>query len=479
MRKVWIAMVLAILMLTGSFVFVAAENNEEWFASPIITKAFEQATGEIYIEWEGKAPVYQIHLDGKKVTDVIVNHHVIKMDKGIHNIVIYPINEIREAETKLDFGINVDEVAGGNLSIDLAALGIDPKRLASGNPSETLTLDYKPSQIRNGTPDNLSAITDPENRVVFSFADQYTADEYLVTIKHRNDKNYVTFNVNDDKAKELIHKENTVTSLILDPAFLQEQECLIPELNEEYKFTVQLRKYGTNIITGEKERTIINESKVSGELAYKVTAAWKMPAAITFASQTADGQFTIRWNHEDYGQSCEYAVMKIKKVLGVMTGEELIGRAKDHEYIINDLVNGSYCFNIVPLLNDEKGIYSSDANVDIRNDWVVAPELVCEQIGTDEVRLSLKSVANIEKYHITVSTGDTTSLLRFVDLDYSKYAEFDVEATEGEMKYIYHYDKEVDTENGLKIKFEIYGLRHSESGEEQRSAVSVQSLVMK
>ena len=39
-------------------------------------------------------------------------------------------------------------------------------------------------------------------------------------------------------------------SLILDPMFLQEQECIVPELNEEYRITVQLRKLGTNLING-------------------------------------------------------------------------------------------------------------------------------------------------------------------------------------------------------------------------------------
>lgn len=478
-------------MRRGTFIIIAlfimallsvagAESANDWAASPVFTKAYEQSSGKIYIEWEGTAPLYQIHVDGNKVADVIVNHHVIDLSKGAHSIVVYPINEIRDADTKLDLNLEA-EVIGGGISLDLAALGLDPKRLTAGNPSEKLNIDYKPSQIINGTPDKLSAITDPDDKVVFSFADQYTADEYLVTVKHRNDTNYVTFYVDGEteKGKELIAKTNSMTSLVLDPEFLRDQECIVPELNEEYRFTVQLRKYGVNLINGEKEKSIIAESKVSPELVYRVTAAWKTAPEIAFASQTADGQITLQWDHDDYGAGCEYIVMKINKVLGVMTGEEQLGVTKEHEYVVNDLTNGGYCINIVPALNGEKGSYSTDANIEIKNEWVVAPELSCEQISGNQIKLTWRAPANIETYHITVFTGDNASLLRFVDLDYSKYTEFDAPAVEGDMEYIFTYDKDIDPENGVKMKFEIVGVRHAANGSEQKSAVSSKTLVVK
>lgn len=476
-RFLSVLMVLA-LMLSFAFSFAHAESSSDWANAPVIVKAYEQSFGKIYIEWEGSAPVYQVHVDGNKVADVIVNHHIISVEKGTHSIIVYPINEIRDADTKVDLNVEA-KVIGGGISIDLASLGLDPKRLAAGNPSEKFSFDYKPSQIRNGTPDKLSAITDPENRVVFSFADQYVADEYLLTIKHRNDTNYLTFHVGGEREADLITKTNTMVSLILDPMFLQEQECIVPELNEEYRITVQLRKYGTNLINGEKETTVISESKVSGELAYRVTAVWKTAPVITFASQSADGKITLQWDHEDYGTGCEYAVVKINKVLGVMTGEEEWGRTTEHEFCMIDLNNGGYCINIVPILNGEKGSYSADANVEVKNEWVIAPELNCEQISANQVRLTWKAPANVESYHIVVSTGDNASLLRFVDLDYSKYAEFDVSATEGDMEYIFTYDKDIDPENGVKMKFEVYGLRHTASGGEQKSATSTKTIVVK
>ena len=141
--------------------------------------------------------------------------------------------------------------------------------------------------------------------------------------------------------------------------------------------------------------------------------------------------------------------------------------------------NGAYCLNVVPVLNGEKGSYSADANVEVKNEWVVAPELKCEQTGNKEVKLTWKAPANIERYHITVYTGDNNSLLRFVDMDYSKYAEFDIDAVEGDMEYTYTYDKDIDPVNGIKMKYEIYGIRHTGSGAEQKSAVSASTIVVK
>lgn len=477
--KRFLAMLMIFAFVSFSaFGVASAEPSDDWASAPLITKAYEQAIGKIYIEWEGNAPVYQIYVDGKKVADVIVNHHIINVEKGTHSVFIYPMNEIREADTKVD--INVDaKVIGAGVSIDLASLGLDPKRLAAGDPSEKFSFDYKPSQIMNGKPDNLSADTDPDNRVMLSFADQYAADEYLLTIKHRNDINYLTYHANDENEAKLITKTNSMVSLVLEPSFLQEQECIIPELNEEYRFTVQLRKYGTNLITGEKEKNVIHESKVSGEFTYRVAAAWKTAPVITFASQSDDGKITLQWDHEDYGAGCEYAVMKIKKVLGVKTGEEEWGRTTDHEFTMIDLNNGSYCINIIPILKDEKGTCSADANIDIKNEWVTAPELNCEQISSNQVKLTWKAPANIESYHIIISTGDNSSLLRFVNLDYSKYTELDVDAAAGEMEYIFTYDEDIDTENGVKMKFEVYGVRHTSSGEEQKSATSAKTIVVK
>ena len=84
------------------------------------------------------------------------------------------------------------------------------------------------------------------------------------------------------------------------------------------------------------------------------------------------------------------------------------------------------------------------------------------------ISLSRKSAVN---WHIV--------LLRFIDLDYSRYTEFDVPAVPGDMEYMFTCDKEIDPESGLKIKFEIFGIRHAANGSEQKSAVSSKALVIK
>ena len=265
-----------------------------------------------------------------------------------------------------------------------------------------------------------------------------------------------------------IFKHDLVAGSFIPPADIRQLRDLV-----RYRWKL------TNFTTGEKEGSVVSDSKVSAELVYRLAPLWKTAPVITFASQTADGQLTVAWDHEDYDTGVEYAVMKINKVLGIATGEERLGSTKGHEFVVRDLNNGGYCINIVPTLKGEKGSYSADANIEIKNEWVLAPTLSCEQLNGNQVRLTWKAPGNIEKYHITVYRGDNASLLRFVDLDFGKYAEFDVEAAEGDMEYIYTYDEPTDPENGIRLKFEIYGARRTTSGGEQHSAVSGKTIIIK
>ena len=78
----------------------------------------------------------------------------------------------------------------------------------------------------------------------------------------------------------------------------------------------------------------------------------------------------------------------------------------------------------------------------------------------------------------TVSAG-SGSLLRFVNLDYKKYSEFDVQAKPGDMEYTFTYKDNIDPETGVKLKFEIYGIRHTATGSEQKSATTTQTIIVK
>ena len=466
-----------VLLFVCLFVVAAAEDDMAWANAPVITKAYEISSGKLYIEWEGSAPVFQVYKDGQSVASVIVNNAVIPIEKGTHSISIYPINEVKSADTSFKVGVDIAGY-GGEIGLDLGALGLDPKKLAAGNPSETLSIDYIPDAIFDAQPEIKSAITDFNDHVVLSFTDRYNADEYLVTIKVGKDVSYVKFNKTDEAANTLMELGNGSVTLILDPAYLSSQGSWAPELDQDYKFAVQLRKYADNVLNGENITSVIHESKTSGEFSYKPIAAWKTAPVVTYASQTADGQISIEWTHDDNGLGCEYAVMKITRVLGIQTAEEELVVTTGRNCVLNDLMNGDYSIAIVPRLNGDRGSASADANVKIQNDWVVAPKLVCQQEG-GTVKLNWTAAEGVETYHITVYKGDNASLLRFVNLDFQEYAQYDVTADAGDMSFTFEYNGTIDQENGERLKFDIYGIRHAANGDEQRTTVTSQMVILR
>ena len=466
-----------VLLFVCLFVVAAAEDDMAWANAPVITKAYEISSGKLYIEWEGSAPVFQVYKDGQSVASVIVNNAVIPIEKGTHSISIYPINEVKSADTSFKVGVDIAGY-GGEIGLDLGALGLDPKKLAAGNPSETLSIDYIPDAIFDAQPEIKSAITDFNDHVVLSFTDRYNADEYLVTIKVGKDVSYVKFNKTDEAANTLMELGNGSVTLILDPAYLSSQGSWAPELDQDYKFAVQLRKYADNVLNGENITSVIHESKTSGEFSYKPIAAWKTAPVVTYASQTADGQISIEWTHDDNGLGCEYAVMKITRVLGIQTAEEELVVTTGRNCVLNDLMNGDYSIAIVPRLNGDRGSASADANVKIQNDWVVAPKLVCQQEG-GTVKLNWTAAEGVETYHITVYKGDNASLLRCVNLDFQEYAQYDVTADAGDMSFTFEYNGTIDQENGERLKFDIYGIRHAANGDEQRTTVTSQMVILR
>ena len=467
-------LVLFVLMILMLFAAASAEENADWTVAPVITQAYEISSGNLYLEWEGNAPLYQVYMDGKSVTSVIVNNAVIPVKKGTHSICIYPISEAKEADTRVSLNVSVID-----LDLDLAALGLDSKNLSAGTPSVSLNIDYVENSLFAAAPDQLVATTDFEDQVLLSFSDKYHADEYLVSVKSGNDVNYVKFSVHSEEAGELIGKAKNTVTLTLDPEYLQKQECMIPELDNPYTFTVQLRKYAENRLDGSDVTTVIHESKESKAYQYTPTAAWKTTPVISYASQTADGQITLQWTHDDNGLGCEYAVMKINKKLMIKTGEEELGVTAEREFVIDDLLNGDYYIAVVPRYNGEAGFASEEASVSVSNEWVVAPVLTCEQTNKKAVTLTWTAAPGVETYHITVYKGDNESLLRFVNLDYAVYEEYDIPAENTEMEYVFKYDGEISEEVGERFRFEIYGVHHTSTGEEQKTALTRQLLTMK
>ena len=84
-----IIVIIVLLLLCVSFAVAESIAADDWADAPIFIKAYEQSSGKIYIEWKGNAPLYQVHVDGKKTADVAVPYIVIDASKSTHNIVVY------------------------------------------------------------------------------------------------------------------------------------------------------------------------------------------------------------------------------------------------------------------------------------------------------------------------------------------------------------------------------------------------------
>ena len=475
MKKCWIIFLLLLCLFSISCL---GEENDNWHEAPVITKAYELSAGKLYLEWEGNAPAYQLHMDGKAIAVATMKNAIISLKKGTHTILIYPVNDagsVANAEKVLQFDI---DIIGASIGLDLAALGLNPQNLTAGTSSLPFSIDYTENPIYKSVPQITSISTDELDRVVITFSDRYYADEYVVAIKVGKNVTYAKFPKVTAIDNKLLIQKNSSVSLILDPEFLHAQKCMPPEMDIKQSFNIQLRKCGIDLITGESIPTLLHDSKVSADFQYTPIPAWKTAPIITYASQTADGQITLQWEHGDGGLGCEYAVMKHKKTLGIKTGEEEIARVAGREFIINDLMNGGHAFSIVPVLENEKGNASAEAGIELKNDWVVAPMLSCEQSGSNQVRLNWTAAEGISVYHLAVYSGDTESLLRFVNLDYSLYTEFDVPVTQDTMEFLFTYPEEIDPDVGERLRFVIYGVHYASDGTEQKTAATTQNLVI-
>ena len=474
MKKTAIILIGSVYSLIFCFCLPAYANNEGWEEMPVITHVYELSKEKVYLEWEGKSDLYQIYIDGKNEKTVKIENDIVDLKQGMHQITVVPIDyKAKDVDTKIS--IDLFSVAGG--SIDLGSLGIEPKDILQGTPSKNYSINYNVNPIFSAVPEVVNAFTDFNEMVSLTFTDKYDSDIYKIAIRSGKDVNYVEFDAAKDEDARFISKNNSSVTVILDWEFLKQQGCMIPELNQKYSFSVKLQKHPDNYVDGEEVPGSILESKESKEFDYTPYAAWKNAPEITYASQNAEGQITLQWEHEDYGVGCEYQIICYEKLMGIKKGETEIGRTHDKKYVIKDLMNGKYTYVIVPLYSGEKGFASDDIEVEVKNDWVVAPSLDCVPGDNNQVILKWPSQKEIEKYHIVVSAG-SGSWLRFVNMDYVKYDEFEVEAKSGDMEYLFTYEDAIDSEDGVKLKFEIYGIRYTADGKEQKSATTKQTIVL-
>ena len=286
------------------------------------------------------------------------------------------------------------------------------------------------------------------------------------------------FDPSSSDGSALVTKNNTAVTVILDPAYLRQNGCLIPELDNKYSFSVMLEKYAVDLVDNTVETSMIHGSKESRLFNYTPTAAWKNAPEITYASQTADGQITLQWTHEDGGIGCEYEITEISKTMGVRRGKNILGRTTGNEYVIQDRMNGSYYYTITPVHARQAGNVSEEAAVDVKNDWVAAPAFTAEVLSGHQIRLTWTAAPGVKSYHIIAYAG-SGSLLRYVNLDFKKYGEYDVGVSGNKVTYTFTYREDAVSESGARFRFEIYGLRHDAGGAEQRSTSSKQTVVVK
>lgn len=486
MRKT-ICMLVLILVVTASLGFpVFTEGEDDWSAAPVITKVYESGENQIILEWDGTADFYYVYLDGKKAATVNLNYAILNVKRGRHQLQILPIKlESKGGDSTFGFDVSVplpevvSKLLGESLeasaNVDLSALGIDPKNIIQGKRSQIFTLNYNGSPFFDAVPEIVDAATDFNDNVVLSFIDKYDSDSYGIGVKSGKDITYVEFDRSSRTGAEWIEKNNANVTIVLNRDYLKSQGCMVPELNEKYSFTVRLGKYSVNLVSGEPEPTMLLGSKDSKGFTYTPVAAWKTAPEITYASQTADGQITLRWTHDTNGLICEYEVVRINRLFGVKRGSDILGKTTKHEFVVNDLMNGKANFVVVPLHIEELGDASDEVSVEVANSWVAAPELSCEVLADKRVRLSWVALSGVESYHVVVYAG-SGSALRFVNLDYKEYKTFDIPAKVGKMDYIFEYGDDIVTDNGVRLRFEIYAVRHTRLGNEQRSAVSKQTL---
>ena len=490
MKKSFLALLLVLAMLVPlGGTSLAADDPEAWKAAPVITSIYEFEKEKLIVEWEGSAELFQVYLDGKMVSTVNLCGAVIDVKPGRHQIQIMPIKlESKNTDTSLSIKLGGPEAGSSffgkiglgeiGLDLDLAALGVDPKDILQGSRSTSCSFSYNSTPLFSAVPEITGASTDFKDRVILSFTDKYNSDLYRIGIKSGKDVNYVEFDPSAAATKGLVTKSNTSVTVALDPDYLRKNGCMIPELNSKYGFTVALEKYAVNLTNGAAETSMLHESKESKAYSYTPTAAWKTAPEITYASQTADGQITLRWDHQDNGLGCQYEVREITKTLGVRRGEVLLGCFDSKEIVLKDLMNGAHFFTVTPVLARESGSASEESSVEIKNDWVIAPTLNCTALSGHRVKLTWPAANGVESYHITVYAGDG-SLLRFVNLDFKKYKEFDVTSKPGQMEYTFTCGNDILSPDGVKLRFEIYGIRHAANGTEQRSSVTRETIVIK
>ncbi len=463
----------------------AAESD--WNTAPVITEAYECGKDELYLEWSGAAPLYRIYLDTKEAATVLGHACTIQVkDDKRHMVTVSPLTEsenqgllafdanlpiigafgINLSSGKLDFNAEKTPLGKAGLSIDVSALGLDMKKLEQGNPSKPLAFTSQRSDLASQVISDLSVSLDDQGRACLTFTDYKNAEEYVVYIHKDKNVSPVVYSTRDADGSAWISRNVTTVTLTLDPGYLMQNDGMVPALGNTYSFSIELRKRVTSLVTGEKIEGEYYTSGRSREVKATLKALWKTAPVIISASQTSEGQVLLEWEHHDHGTGCDYNIYQVEKALGVRTGEKLVETSGDHSCLVSDLRNGSYTFVVSALYGSEEGDRSGEATVEVKNDWEAAPEIFCQAGSETELSISWDPSPDIDAYHITVYLGNEKSLLKYANMDWTKADEAYLDVSGGPMEFVYPVP-----DGSPRLKFEVYGVRYTEDGSEQNSAV--------
>ena len=470
-RIAWLLLCLLTLLLMTAC--SKEEEDTSWKTKPVFTEVYEVGENTLQLKWTGDSNTYKLFVDGKHLHLISGGNQfrLEKLSSGAHSISLIPVKYVSATENSA-FSFDIPFL--GEANWDWKAIGIDPKKIFDGEQSDLLEFNYTPSTLGKARPEIKTIETDFNDNVVISFKDPYAADGYRIFISHgKAGERHYDFDTHSEETSRYISKTNGTVSITLDKEYLD----IAPELNEEYGFSVQLIQYPKNLITGEIVASSPQHSEISKKVDYTPEARWKIAPIITYHAQTDDGEITLRWEHDDNGLRCTYKVLRLVKYFGVKKEWEEIGQTDEHELVVGNLKKGKHNFVIVPTLSGEDGHASEEISEDIK-DLLMPPLLTCSADGDNTVKLRWKADDNVQAYHITVYAG-SSSVLQVLKRDYKMLTDFDVPVAEGEMEYYYQYDGTEDSENGVKLKFEIYGVSVASDGAQKRSATSSQTIVLR
>ena len=176
---------------------------------------------------------------------------------------------------------------------------------------------------------------------------------------------------------------------------------------------------------------------------------------------------------------CQYVVSLRNKAVFITTGENELSKVNGTEAIIKNLQNGNYTLVVTPEYEGNKGTSSVEFTVTVNNNWSQAPEVTLTQKDAKTVKVEIATVFGIDKYNIKVSCGNTANLLSFVDLDYSLYDEYTVDAVTPVTEYIFRYEKDINPSDEIKVKFDIFGIHNSDDGKAQHSTTKTEQITLK